>query len=346
MLKNEKPAFTLPEGLTDVELLTVVVNHLADRSERMEQADVDLVAPVVGALARRVSPEMRQAAAETLRANGVIPASLIASLSLPRRPRKVIADAVPYTTEQLLAIAGQMDVSEADSNLIVSRGVMEAMVAVLANPRARFAKSSLTTMAELAASDFSLREAMCSRCDLPDSILERLWPYLSLRAKAAVIAEGLTTEKAALQVMIDAAAGDASRQAAADAEAEDYDFAGEIKRLAREGRIVEVARLLAGRAEIQTHLALALLLGMYDRGCVILAHAAGADLVALEHIIDVRAQASARRTPDRRGPIHAFMALKGSEVATLVAGIASLRDDGVQDNAATKPPRTLAVLAA
>lgn len=351
MLKNENPAQLAPEGTSDSDLLAFVVNYLADRADRLQPSDFDLAAPMITLLAPRVVPEVRLAAAETLRAAGTIPVSVFAGLALPLVQARSRNEAVSCSLSQLLMIAGQAEVPEAQTNMIVARGAAEALVAVAANPGARFAKSSLTTLVELAASDFSLREALCGRSDLPDAILDRLWPYLSLRGKLTVLGAGMTLDDAGAESLMRAAEQDllgAMREGelplsldtclshVAD---ETWTLAEAIRALAAEGRFVDVASLLARRAGLGTRPALGLLLGSYDRGCVALARAAGADAAALALIIDVRARAGARRTPDRRGPIHAFAGMGAHEAAGLVAGLATPGGSGAdaRDCAETMP---------
>jgi hypothetical protein len=334
MLKNENPAPIAPAGTSDNDLLAFVVNYLADRSDRLQAADFDLAAPMIALLAGRVTPEDRLAAAETLRAAGTIPVSVFAGLALPLPVQGSRNEAISCSVSQLLMIASQAEVPEAQTNMIVARGAAEAMVAVAANPGARFAKSSLTTLVELAASDFSLREALCSRGDLPDSILDRLWPYLSLRGKLAVLGAGLTLDDSGADALMKAAEQDllatmrdgelplSLDTCIAHVDEGTWTLGNAIRTLAGEGRFVDVATLLARRAGVETQPALAMLLGAYDRGCVALARAASADAEALAQIIDVRARAGARRTPDRRGPIHALAVMGAHEAAEIVSGLA------------------------
>ncbi|MGL4729186.1 MAG: DUF2336 domain-containing protein, partial [Bosea sp. (in: a-proteobacteria)] len=169
-------------------------------------------------------------------------------------PEAVAATCSP---ERLVALANCPHPSERLCSMIVSRGHAEALVAILRNPEARFAKSSLTTMVELAASDMSLREAMCARADLTDMILDRLWPYLSLSSRAAVMAAGCDTSYAeALVICADAAAEEACEISEDDSLRSVADWCGAVRNreeslshamrsLDQEGRIVDVAAMLA-----------------------------------------------------------------------------------------------------
>ncbi|MGL4974750.1 MAG: DUF2336 domain-containing protein, partial [Bosea sp. (in: a-proteobacteria)] len=229
-----------------------------------------------------------------------------------------VAEAATCGPGRLVMLAQLPDVPEALSNRIVARGHAEALVAVLTNPSARFAKSSLTTIVELAASDYSLRQALCHRGDLPDAILDRLWPFLSQASRVQVIHAGCTTEQRALTALLAEADQDlimAVREGElplsidtclarmADGE---WTLARAIKALGQEGRIADVATLLARKACAEPTTALALLMGAYDRGLVALARAAQADVPALEALLVVRTRAGCRRTNDGRGPLHAL----------------------------------------
>jgi uncharacterized protein (DUF2336 family) len=343
MLKNENSARTVPEEACGLSVLTFVVDHLAGRAGELSQSDLDVATSVISLLARHVSPQMRLAAAETLRAAGSIPVSVFAGLVVETNGRSAAqasGSAHHCGIGQLLAMARQAEVPEATSNLIVARGMAEALVVVAANPGAVFAKSSLTTLVELAASDFSLREALCTRGDLPDAILDRLWPFLSIRAKVKVLSAGLTLDAAAATELMNAAeqdmvttmrAGDLPLgvdTCLAHIEAGRWSLTEGVKALASEGRVVDVASLLARRAGLSVHTALALLLGSYDRGCVALARAVEADAAALALIIDVRAKAGARRTADRRGPTHAFSSMSLIEAEELAGSVTLPSDDG------------------
>jgi Uncharacterised protein conserved in bacteria (DUF2336) len=91
---------------------------------------------------------------------------------------------------ELLQIAGLPNLPEALTNVLISRGDRMVIERALKNPSALFAKSSLTTLAELAPSDRMIKDALVERNDLPESIAERILPYLNQRAKARVLLSG------------------------------------------------------------------------------------------------------------------------------------------------------------
>lgn len=245
------------------------------------------------------------------------------------KPEEMAATCPP---ELLVKLAARPNPSERLCSLIVSRGHAEALAAILRNPGARFARSSLTTMVELAASDMALREAMCARADLTDMILDRLWPYLSPALKAGVLAAGCARSHAeALLICANAAEEEACEisedgtlrsvaewsQAVRNREAS---LSHAMRTLDREGRIVDVATMLAEFAGIEPAMALALMIGTYDRGAVAPARLAGCDDDSMMSLIHLRGRAGARSTADRRGPLHAFAKLGEDEARSIIQG--------------------------
>ncbi len=256
---------------------------------------------------------------------------------LPDDPLRLAATCGPA---RLVALARSPDPSAQLCNLIVARGNPEALAVMAANPAAHFAKSSLTTMVELAASDLSIREALCTRADLGDMILDRLWPYLSPAAKSRVIGAGCRQSHEEARILCEAA--DDEMEALADAygdarsvddwtagiDAREETLCQAMRTLDGEGRIVDVAIMLAQRAGLEPQLALALLLGRYDRGAVALARLAACDDDSLATLIHVRSRAGARTTADKRGPLHAFDRMGEGEAGAIVKFIkANLGDD-------------------
>jgi Uncharacterised protein conserved in bacteria (DUF2336) len=244
-------------------------------------------------------------------------------------PEALAATCAP---ERLQALAQRPHPSERLCSLIVSRGHADALVAILRNPHARFAKSSLTTMVELAASDMSLREAMCARPDLTDMILDRLWPYLSQTSRAAVLAAGCASNHAeALVICADAASEEASEisddetlrsvaEWSSAVRVRDESLSHAMRTLDQEGRIVDVAAMLAEFAGIETAMALSLMIGSYDRGAVALARLAGCDDDSMMSLIHLRGRAGARGTADKRGPLHAFAKMTEDEARSIILG--------------------------
>jgi hypothetical protein len=397
MLEEIGSPLLLPAGQTHDALLSTIVAFLVKRSDAAQPSEVALATEIIRSLIPKASPETvadtcRQLEAVGLRLSSLVPpspapvgmAAMNTSPDLDDFSRRdetpnlarenvafavgdkslanavaidPVAEAATCGPGRLVMLAQLPDVPEALSNRIVARGHAEALVAVLSNPSARFAKSSLTTIVELAASDFSLRQALCKRGDLPDAILDRLWPFLSQASRVNVLTAGCGTELRALTALLAEADQDlimAVREGElplsidtclARIKAGEWTLARAIKALGQEGRIADVATLLARLAAILPVTALGLLMGAYDRGLVVLASAAQADVEALEAALVVRTRAGCRRTADGRGPLHALAALPTVEAGTLllhlVAGMeaAQARTAALLDMAKETPPQ-------
>jgi hypothetical protein len=250
---------------------------------------------------------------------------------------------------RLVALARRPNPSERLCGMIVARGHAEALAAILRNPGARFARSSLTTIVELAASDMSLREAMCRRADLSDMILDRLWPYLSPASKSAVLAAGCAQSHAEARVICEGAGAEEADEVCEDGSLRtvadwaravrdrEESLSHAMRQLDQEGRIVDVAGLLAGFAGISPEMALALMIGAYDRGAIALARLAGCDDDSMMSLIHLRGRAGARSTADRRGPLHAFAKLGEDEARRIITGCSQALESGPGNTQADMP---------
>jgi uncharacterized protein (DUF2336 family) len=254
--------------------------------------------------------------------------------------------------------AGRVDIAPDLANAIIASGAMPAILAVIRNPHAQLSRSSLTTLSELAVSDLSLKQALCSRSDLPEAIVDRLWPFLSLNSRAAMLTSGLSlssTDAEGMRRDIETenaeriAAGEdvlTVAQAFTDYEAQHWSLSDAVTALAGSGGVAEVALLLAQVAGIDETIALSLFLGSYDRGTVIIARAAGADEGAFEAILAVRGRSGARRTSDRRSPMFAFQASGTPDARDLIAQVEATIKTALGDAAnIAKPDANMAIAA-
>jgi hypothetical protein len=155
-------------------------------------------------LKQRENLEKRRAQSENIAIKDMVPKDLPPVLSasdvpVERRARERKPDenennpitlARRASVEELAQIAGLPNLPEALTNVLISRGDRVVIERALHNHSAIFAKSSLTTLAELAPSDRMIKDALVNRVDLPEAIAERILPYLSLEAKAKVLLSG------------------------------------------------------------------------------------------------------------------------------------------------------------
>jgi hypothetical protein len=129
-----------------------------------------------------------------------------------QRPRRANVDpdhpgerARRADVDTLVGLAASATVCDAVANVVVARGDRRAIDALVRNPAAKLARSSLTTLAELAASDLMIKLALISRTDLPEPIVNRLLPFLDDPAKGAVLLSGAPfTSETARTVLADA----------------------------------------------------------------------------------------------------------------------------------------------
>jgi hypothetical protein len=383
-----------PVGAGGDALLATLLGHLMNREGPVDPAELELISTLVASLEGRASADamsraqaslsMLHAAVETSRTPA--PRNDAADLAgmdqamgeEPLRGRPCELHLVPddagreapppadpddeaatCPASRLVELARRPHPSARLCGMIVARGHAGALATILRNPEARFAKSSLTTIVELAASDMSLREAMCGRADLSDAILERLWPYLSIASKSAVLAAGCARSHAEARVICESAGAEEADEVASDSDLrsiadwtravrdreESLSYA--MRTLDQQGRIVDVAAMLAEFSGIRADMALALMIGAYDRGTVALARIAGCDDDSLLSLMHLRGRAGARSTADRRGPVHAFARLGEEEARKIVSGCfrlieAGSRMAGAGDAGASPGAETLA----
>jgi uncharacterized protein (DUF2336 family) len=201
---------------------------------------------------------------------------------------------------QLRAIAALPHLPEMLTGIILSRGDSPAIAAVLSNPGAEFARSSLMTAAELAAGDRDIRLALTSRDDLPQSVVTFLLPVIGREARARVIMSGTTIDvEAARQALAasqaalarDAAGGaprttiDTMRRDMADGRMTPTDV---VRRLAADRRLAELAALATAVLGLDLALAHAMLTARLDQAAVVLVRALGATHAGMSDVLDMR----------------------------------------------------------
>jgi hypothetical protein len=136
-----------------------------------------------------------------VRAAVVEPSPVPAMIERRATPRDPVEDATNLLTlarratpEQMMRIAALSHLPEMLTGILVSRGHEPAIVTALANPDAAFGRSSLVTLAELAAGDRTLRDALVARPELPEEAALRLLPILGREARATLLMAGMATD--------------------------------------------------------------------------------------------------------------------------------------------------------
>ncbi len=231
----------------------------------------------------------------------------------------------------MLELAGRSDISPAISNSLVSRGNRAVLYALTANPAATFARSSLTTLVELAPSDRTLKENLAARSDLPESIVERLLPFLAepWKARAIMGVPTLGPEEASMLVHdAETARMDAAFSAASDigemiasARSGALDMETAISRVAGEGRVVDLAKLLAAMTGCSVFATLNFLAARLDQPMCQVIKAVGGGEKALLAVLELRRRCGFRNGHEQRAARMSFARINQREAVSLVAAM-------------------------
>jgi hypothetical protein len=233
---------------------------------------------------------------------------------------EALASALPAT--HLLSIATRPNLSEAITNRLVARGDITIWTALAENRSAKLSRSSLTTIVELAASDLRLRAALASRHDLPEPILDRLWPFMSLKHRMAVITAGFTLSYSEYDALNEAMSPD-RMDADESVSTTDHQAATseDIQALVENCDFITLANVLAARTGYSARFCLTLALGNYERGTVLLVRAANGNVSMLESLRKMRSRIGSRPTGERRGADRVYATVTSPEAQAILSGL-------------------------
>lgn len=240
---------------------------------------------------------------------------------------RLVAEVSPA---HLRAVARRDGLAETVTDLIVLRGDREAVVLALLNRRARLSPASLMALAERAQTDAPLRTALIQRSDLPDILVDRIWPGLDREHRARLLAAGWRysmsevdevgreTGAALVAAVRDGTLPqgvDTYRTLVAEGLVTISEAAGEIL---QSGRLVEAAQLVARLNGLNEGVALNLLYGVYDRGVALLARRAGLDEEVLTSLACARSRLPFVGGSDVRRTLRAFQDCDEAEAAEIL----------------------------
>lgn len=226
--------------------------------------------------------------------------------------------AISAIHQDMLERAAQPHVDAMTTHMIVSRGNDAARVAVTRNPGAVFARSTLTTLAELAISDLSLKNAMAARHDLPEAIADRLWPFLSESSKITLLTARRSETLDEFEMLAreeqdeaedggitgaDIADGARPRQAAVleqQIRAEQISVQDAMSQLVQDGHIVSAGILIARLANVAPVCGAHAMLSPAERPLVVMLKAVKAGAPCLADIIRLRARFGIGSSKDSR----------------------------------------------
>jgi hypothetical protein len=245
--------------------------------------------------------------------------------------------------DELFQIAGLPDLPEALTNVLISRGDRTVLERVLNNRSAVFAKSSLTTLAELAASDRMIKESMIARHDLPESIVERILPYLSSGAKARVLLSGASfshldcetaLEKASTELISSLDQGqimlglDHCLATINEGQTSPSDI---VSILTKDARIAELAAFAAIQLGISQTAAFNALSSRFDHAAVIILRGLDCNAVAFDDAMNMRRRCGCREAKETKSAWNLSQRYSVAEAMVM----ARCMDDAIEAHAAS-----------
>ncbi len=320
-----------------VEARGQIIDHLTElmcvRVATMSNKDRDAFGDVFAHLLASAPIEVRVGVAKIAATIAEVPLRLLVTLAHDEMPvatpvlmeakglgevdLEALAASLPPS--HLLCLAQRPDLPETVTNRLVARGDMELWARLAGNASAHLSKSSLTTLSELCVSDLTLRGALASRHDLPEPILDRLWPFLSLAHKQSVIAAGFTLTQDEYDALV--ADGIHSEGLVAPDEARAMP-AEAMRKLVDECAFITLAEVLAAKTGYHPRLCLAVALGNYERGGALLVRACDGDAAMLDALRTLRSRIGSRPTGERRRAERVFEVVTREEAHAVLAGIA------------------------
>jgi hypothetical protein len=257
-------------------------------------------------------------------------------------PLTIARRADPEKLEELVRLPVLPDALTA---IVAARGHMPAILLALANPGAVFRSATLVMLTELAASDRALRVALAARLDLPGGAFDRLWPLMGREARAGALMAGASvsveTAKRALAEAEAAGRHDGRRplsQLQANIAAGDFTVSDLVGMLSGEGRIAELASLMAAELGLSAGTTFAMLGARLDHPAAVLVKAMGCEPSALKAVLALRDS----RALGVGGDIEGLFDRLETEEAGLIARLVERQHIGFGASAAEDPQREAA----
>ncbi len=196
--------------------------------------------------------------------------------------------------DRLMAVADLPDLDASITAILVFRGNSEVLAKLTANSSARFARSSFTTLVELAPGDRRIKENLARRTDLPEALCLRLLPFLNHSQKVAMFVAGASINTATAANDL-ASERDVYLGSGVDPSRALDDT---ILRLCNDARISEVSEVLAERLRVPLATSMNLLCGRLDHVACLTLVAAGAGVKSIPPILNLRQRLECRKSRD------------------------------------------------
>jgi uncharacterized protein (DUF2336 family) len=343
-------------------VLDILVDLFMAAGEGMRPAARDGCLDLATLVMGQVAPEKRREALERLAESPAIPtARLLAWAAGPievaapvLRRAKSLSGAhllrllVQASPEHLRATADREGLSEDVTDLLVLRGDTEALGRMLRNRSAAISRASFSKLAGEALREPELRAAIVHRSDLPDLIVERLWPSVDAVLKARLVASGWRYSMSEIDEVGREVSAGLVEKVRAGALPQSIDTYATLVRdgqvtlddalseVLETGRLVEASRLIARVLAIAEGVALNLLYGVYDQGAAVLAKRAGLGEALVLRIVAARAGLAWVRSADPRRALATTREMNAGEAAAILDELVNLWEAGVANTGARR----------
>ncbi len=285
-----------------VEMLTRVTDLFFAGASRYSSEQIELFDEVIAKLAAAIEPMARAKLASRLAGARNAPVGVVRKLAFDDNievagpllreseclnDSDLVANANSKSQQHLVAISQRNNLSEAVTDVLVTRGDREVVHSVSKNHSARISYAGFRMLLKRAVGDDRLALLVGTRADLPRQHFQRLIEQASAAVRARLVAENLGDTSAIEGVVNEISSGlsnDAqtlsANYAAALASVEIMHRAGklgeaEVGRFVREGRLAETAVALALICSVQSDVVERALLAPGSDVLVILAKLAG-----------------------------------------------------------------------
>ena len=216
--------------------------------------------------------------------------------------------------DTLLDVASRDGLTSDLTAILVFRGNAEVIAAVTANPIASFARSSLTTLVELAPSDRRLKDNLVCRTDLPEALGMRMLPFLNpaqmvsmFVAGASIDTQSAATDLAAEREVFQGSGVDPSR-----------DINATVVALCQDARVSEISEVVAERLRVPLASVMNLLCGRMDHAAGLTLLAAGMAVGSVQPLLDLRQRLACRESRDGRAAFDVFTRYTVADAKSLV----------------------------
>jgi uncharacterized protein (DUF2336 family) len=306
----------LAQGASHDRALELLVDILIERGRDMAHAKREHCGQLIRSLVGHCGTATLAVAATRLSNLDYIPRSLL--LSLARQSievaKPVLSQALNLPTEELAAvvaeagpehlkaIAAREGLDETLTTSLIARGNREAISTCARNRKAKISRASFDDLVAMADDDKAIRQALCHRHDIPETVLPKFWPGCDDGEKARLLVAGFSDD--ATQAASEAVP-EADAQAIEDPDEEeaiklDRQLAGIILQYSDISSLSRTSQMLAERAGVDEGIAFDLVCGSYERGLVLLARAANIDEWTFLQLICARMKLTSAKTAPHR----------------------------------------------